>query len=39
MPDSLEKPIYLVEVQFQNKPDFYWELITEINIRHLGKLS
>ncbi|MBK1990247.1 DUF2887 domain-containing protein [Sphaerospermopsis aphanizomenoides BCCUSP55] len=32
MPDSLEKPIYFVEVQFQPKPDFYWELITEINI-------
>ncbi|MTJ12628.1 DUF2887 domain-containing protein [Anabaena sp. UHCC 0187] len=32
MPDSLEKPIYFVEVQFQNKPEFYWELITEINI-------
>jgi predicted transposase/invertase (TIGR01784 family) len=32
MPDSEEKPIYFVEVQFQNKPEFYWELITEINI-------
>ena len=32
MPDSAEKPIYFVEVQFQNKPEFYWELITEINI-------
>ena len=32
MPDSLEKPIYFVEVQFQNKPEFYWELIAEINI-------
>jgi predicted transposase/invertase (TIGR01784 family) len=32
MPDSLEKPIYFVEVQFQPKPEFYWELITEINI-------
>jgi predicted transposase/invertase (TIGR01784 family) len=32
MPDSKEKPIYFVEVQFQNKPEFYWELITEINI-------
>jgi predicted transposase/invertase (TIGR01784 family) len=32
MPDSVEKPIYFVEVQFQYKPDFYWELITEINI-------
>jgi predicted transposase/invertase (TIGR01784 family) len=32
MPDSVEKPIYFVEVQFQPKPEFYWELITEINI-------
>jgi predicted transposase/invertase (TIGR01784 family) len=32
MPDSVEKPIYFVEVQFQQKPEFYWELITEINI-------
>ena len=32
MPDSLEYPIYFVEVQFQDKPDFYWEFITEINI-------
>jgi predicted transposase/invertase (TIGR01784 family) len=32
MPDSVEKPIYFVEVQFQYKADFYWELITEINI-------
>ena len=32
MPNSEEKPIYFVEVQFQNKPEFYWELITEINI-------
>ncbi|NET01760.1 MAG: Rpn family recombination-promoting nuclease/putative transposase [Sphaerospermopsis sp. SIO1G1] len=32
MPDSEEKPIYFVEVQFQPKPEFYWELITEINI-------
>jgi predicted transposase/invertase (TIGR01784 family) len=32
MPNSKEKPIYFVEVQFQNKPEFYWELITEINI-------
>jgi hypothetical protein len=31
MADSLEKPIYFVEVQFQQKPDFYWELIAEIN--------
>jgi predicted transposase/invertase (TIGR01784 family) len=32
MPDTVEKPIYFVEVQFQPKPEFYWELITEINI-------
>ncbi|WP_277875760.1 DUF2887 domain-containing protein [Aphanizomenon flos-aquae] len=32
MPDSLEKPIYFVEVQFKPKLDFYWELIAEINI-------
>ena len=32
MADSLEKPIYFVEVQFQAKPDFYWELMAEINI-------
>ncbi|WP_254446878.1 Rpn family recombination-promoting nuclease/putative transposase [Dolichospermum sp. UHCC 0259] len=32
MADSAEKPIYFVEVQFQPKPDFYWELIAEINI-------
>lgn len=32
MPDSLENPIYFVEVQFQPKPEFYWEFITEINI-------
>jgi predicted transposase/invertase (TIGR01784 family) len=32
MPDDLDKPIYLVEVQFQNKPEFYWEFIAEINI-------
>ena len=32
MPDNVEKPIYFVEVQFQNRPEFYWELITEINI-------
>jgi predicted transposase/invertase (TIGR01784 family) len=32
MPNSLEKPIYFVEVQCQNKPEFYWESIAEINI-------
>lgn len=32
MPSREDKPIYFVEVQFQNKPDFYWELIAEINI-------
>ncbi|MEA5620779.1 DUF2887 domain-containing protein [Cronbergia sp. UHCC 0137] len=29
---TLDKPIYFVEVQFQNKADFYWELCSEINI-------
>jgi predicted transposase/invertase (TIGR01784 family) len=32
MPDREDKPIYFVEVQFQNKPDFYWELIAEISL-------
>jgi len=32
MPDTVSKPIYFVEVQFQPKPEFYWEFITEINI-------
>jgi predicted transposase/invertase (TIGR01784 family) len=32
MPDSKELPIYFVEVQFQDKPDFYWAFIAEINI-------
>ena len=32
MPDNVEKPIYFVEIQFQNRAEFYWELITEINI-------
>jgi predicted transposase/invertase (TIGR01784 family) len=31
-PDSLEYPIYFVEVQFQAKTDYYREFITEINI-------
>jgi predicted transposase/invertase (TIGR01784 family) len=26
------KPIYFVEVQFQKKPDFYWDLIAEISM-------
>jgi predicted transposase/invertase (TIGR01784 family) len=30
--DNVDNPIYFVEVQFQPKPDFYWELIAEINI-------
>jgi predicted transposase/invertase (TIGR01784 family) len=29
-PSELTKPIYFVEVQFQKKPDFYWDLIAEI---------
>ncbi|NET73562.1 MAG: Rpn family recombination-promoting nuclease/putative transposase [Sphaerospermopsis sp. SIO1G2] len=32
MPDNEEKPIYFAEVQFQPKPEFYWEFITEINL-------
>jgi predicted transposase/invertase (TIGR01784 family) len=32
MPDREDKPLYFVEVQFQNKPDFYWELIAEISL-------
>ena len=32
IPDQKDKPIYFVEVQFQNKPDFYWEFIAEINL-------
>ncbi len=29
-PSEDSKPIYFVEVQFQKKPDFYWDLIAEI---------
>ncbi len=32
MPESRDKIMYLVEVQFQDKPDFYWELLAEINL-------
>jgi len=32
MPDREDKPLYFAEVQFQNKPDFYWEFIAEINL-------
>ena len=32
MPNREDKPIYFVEVQFQSKTDFYWELLAEINI-------
>jgi predicted transposase/invertase (TIGR01784 family) len=32
IPDREDKPLYFVEVQFQNKPDFYWEFIAEINL-------
>ena len=32
IPDQEDKPLYFVEVQFQNKPDFYWEFIAEINL-------
>ncbi len=27
---SISKPIYFVEVQFQKKPSFYWEFLSEI---------
>jgi len=29
-PTDKNKPIYLIEVQFQAKPDFYWEYLSEI---------
>lgn len=29
-PDRIDKPIYFVEVQFQRKPNFYWEFLSEI---------
>ncbi len=29
---ATEKPIYFVEVQFQKKPEFYWDLIAEISM-------
>ena len=32
IPDREDKPLYFVEVQFQNKPNFYWEFIAEINL-------
>jgi len=32
MPESVDRPIYFVEVQFQTTPEFYWEFIAEINI-------
>jgi predicted transposase/invertase (TIGR01784 family) len=32
LPDREDLPIYFVEVQFQEKPDFYWEFIAEINL-------
>ncbi len=32
MPNRLDQPIYFVEVQFQDKSEFYWEFIAEINI-------
>ena len=32
MPDREDQPLYFVEVQFQNKSDFYWEFIAEINL-------
>lgn len=32
MPETVDRPIYFVEVQFQTTPEFYWEFIAEINI-------
>ncbi|PZV25996.1 MAG: hypothetical protein DCF12_12095 [Snowella sp.] len=32
LPEQEDLPIYFVEVQFQEKPDFYWEFIAEINL-------
>ena len=32
IPEREDMPIYFVEVQFQDKPDFYWEFIAEINL-------
>lgn len=32
MPEVKDKPIYFVEVQFQQKKSFYWEFIAEINL-------
>jgi predicted transposase YdaD len=32
MPDREDKPLYFVEVQFQNKTNFYWKFIAEINL-------
>ena len=32
MPDRDDKLIYFVEVQFQPKPDFYWDFIAEVNL-------
>jgi len=29
-PDTTDKPIYFVEVQFQKKDNFYWEFLSEI---------
>nr|WP_318657986.1 DUF2887 domain-containing protein [Pseudanabaena sp. ABRG5-3] len=29
-PTTIEKPIFLIEVQFQSKEDFYWEFLSEI---------
>ncbi|MFN5751083.1 MAG: DUF2887 domain-containing protein, partial [Pseudanabaena sp.] len=30
IPKAKDKPIYLIEVQFQQKEDFYWEYLSEI---------
>ena len=30
IPSSNDKPIFLIEVQFQPKEDFYWEFLSEL---------
>ena len=29
-PESIDKPIYFIEIQFQKKANFYWEFLSEI---------
>jgi len=30
--DTIDEPVYIIEVQFQPKPDFYWRLFAEISL-------